>query len=97
MRFVADEGNNHAVQVEEEHQQVETKLDEGFLVLLIHRSLNMFGDAYLLMNIQLPEDFCCIEQVVLLEDPIFRQRRVLIFLPSARTSCHSMPGEADRE
>lgn len=29
--LVADEGNDHAVQVEEEHQQVETKLDEGFL------------------------------------------------------------------
>ena len=31
MRFVADQGHNHAVQVEEEHQEVETELDEGFL------------------------------------------------------------------
>lgn len=29
--LVADEGNDHAVQVEEEHQQVETQLDERFL------------------------------------------------------------------
>ena len=29
--FVADQSNDHAVQVEEEHQQVETQFDEGFL------------------------------------------------------------------
>jgi len=29
--LVADESNNHAVEVEEEHQEVEAKLDEGFL------------------------------------------------------------------
>jgi len=31
MRFIADEGNNHAVEVEEEHEQVEAQFDEGFL------------------------------------------------------------------
>jgi hypothetical protein len=31
MRLVADEGDDHAVQVEEEHDQVETELDERFL------------------------------------------------------------------
>ena len=31
VRLVADEGDDHAVQVEEEHQQVETQLDERFL------------------------------------------------------------------
>lgn len=29
--LVADESNDHTVQVEEEHQQVETQLDERFL------------------------------------------------------------------
>lgn len=29
--LVTDEGNNHAVEVEEEHQKVEAQLDEGFL------------------------------------------------------------------
>jgi hypothetical protein len=29
--LVTDESNNHAVEVEEEHQQVETQLDERFL------------------------------------------------------------------
>jgi hypothetical protein len=33
VRLVADEGDNHAIEVEEEHQEVETKLDEGFLEL----------------------------------------------------------------
>ena len=32
VRFVSDEGDNHAVQVEEEHDQVEAKLDERLLV-----------------------------------------------------------------
>lgn len=31
MAFVADEGDDHAVQVEEEHQEVEAQLDERFL------------------------------------------------------------------
>lgn len=29
--LIADQGNNHAVEVKEEHEEVETKLDEGFL------------------------------------------------------------------
>ena len=32
MGLVADEGDNHAVEVEEEHEQVEAQFDEGFLV-----------------------------------------------------------------
>ena len=31
VRLVSDEGNDHAVQVEEEHDQVEAQLDERFL------------------------------------------------------------------
>jgi hypothetical protein len=30
--FVTDQSNNHAVEVEEEHQEVEAQLDEGFLL-----------------------------------------------------------------
>jgi len=40
MRLIADERHDHAVQIEEEHDEVETELDEGFL----------------LMHIQLPKD-----------------------------------------
>ena len=31
MRLVADKSNDHAVEVEEEHEQMEAQLDEGFL------------------------------------------------------------------
>jgi hypothetical protein len=31
VRLVADQGNDHAVQVEEKHQKVETQFDKGFL------------------------------------------------------------------
>ena len=32
MAFIADQGDDHAVEVEEEHQEVEAQLDEGFLL-----------------------------------------------------------------
>jgi hypothetical protein len=70
--LVADEGNDHAVEVEEEHQQVETQLDERFLAIVSTPQLawmRAVPKAHLLMNVQLPEDLCCVEQVVLLEYP----------------------------
>ena len=53
MRFVANESHDHAVEVEEEHQKVETKLDERLL----------------LVHVELPEDLRGVEQVLVLEDP----------------------------
>jgi len=50
--LVTDESDNHAVEVEEKHDEVEAKLDEGFL----------------LVDVQLPEDLCRIEEVSVLED-----------------------------
>lgn len=32
--LVTDKSNNHAVEIEEEHQEVEAKLDKGFLEIL---------------------------------------------------------------
>ena len=51
--FVADEGHDHGVQVEEEHEQVESELDE----------------ALLLVHIQLAEDFRGIKKMLVLDDP----------------------------
>lgn len=51
--LVPDQSDDHRVEVEEEHQQVETKLDERLL----------------LMHVELPEDLRGIEQVLVLEDP----------------------------
>lgn len=52
--FVPDESDNHGVEVEEEHEQVETELDEGLL----------------LVHVQLSEDLSGVEQVLVLEDPV---------------------------
>ena len=37
--LIADQGNNHAVKIEEEHKKVEAKLDEGFLNTISSQSL----------------------------------------------------------
>lgn len=52
--LVPDQSDDHAVEVEEEHKQVEAKLDEGFL----------------LVHIKLPEDLRGVKQVLVLEDPV---------------------------
>ena len=51
--LVPDKSDDHRVEVEEEHKQVETKLDEGLL----------------LVHVELPEDLRGVEQVLVLEDP----------------------------
>jgi len=50
--LVTDESNDHAVEVEEEHEQVEAQFDEGFL----------------LVHIKLPEDLRRIEEVLVFKD-----------------------------
>lgn len=52
MSLIADESHNHAVEVEEEHQEVETQLDERFL----------------LVHIQLAENLGRIQQVLVVVD-----------------------------
>lgn len=54
--LVLNEGNDHLVEVKEEHEQVETELDEGLL----------------LMNVQLPKDLGCVQQMRVLDDPTVR-------------------------
>jgi hypothetical protein len=51
--LVLDQGHNHAVQVEEEHDKVETQL----------------GERFPLMNIQLAEDLGSIQQVGVVDNP----------------------------
>jgi len=50
--FVPDQSDNHAVQVEEEQHQVETKL----------------GKRFLLMNIELPEDLGGVEEMGVIDN-----------------------------
>ena len=51
--LVPDKSDDHRVEVEEEHQKVETKLDERLL----------------LVHVELPEDLRGVAQVLVLEDP----------------------------
>lgn len=69
MRLVSDEGYNHAVEVEEEHDEMEAELDERFLRGTVSscgvKRHNDYGHGfcpqiYLFVYIELSEDFCCI-------------------------------------
>lgn len=52
VRLVTDQGDNHAVKVEEEHQEMETELDKRFP----------------LVDIELPEDLSCVQKMLVIED-----------------------------
>jgi hypothetical protein len=52
--LIPDQSDDHAVEVEEEHKQVETKLDERLL----------------LVHVELPKDLRGVKQVLVLEDPV---------------------------
>lgn len=70
--LVPDKGDDHRVEVEEEHEQVETKLNEGLL----------------LVHVQFPEDLGGVEQVLVLEDPkidIVSMSALLLFLRGSET------------
>ena len=69
--LVPDKSDDHRVEVEEEHEQVETELDEGFLCSVsalspcacANHSLSSAmsqGVSHLLVYVELPEDLGCI-------------------------------------
>ena len=55
--FVADESNDHAVEVEEEHEQVKAELEEGLP----------------LVRVELAEYLGRVQEVLILKDPVSRQ------------------------
>lgn len=71
-RLIADKRNNHAVEVEEEHDEVEAELEEGLLqytsVLSYYFSDGTRVAAYLLMHVQLAEDLRGIQQMGVVND-----------------------------
>lgn len=72
VRLIPNQSNNHAVEIEEEHDKVEAELDERFLVETQFSTKPARPDvacAYLLMHIQLAEDFSRIEQMLAVKDP----------------------------
>ena len=52
--LVPDKSDDHRVEVEEEHQKVETKLDERLL----------------LVHVELPEDLRRVQKMLVFEDPV---------------------------
>lgn len=74
--LVADQGDNHAVEVEEEHQEVEAQLDERFLRSdprsALRDSAREPNKTNLLVHVQLAENLGRVQQVLVLVDPITR-------------------------
>jgi hypothetical protein len=72
--LVLDQGNDHAVQVEEEEDEVEAELGEGFLQVVplvwILRGRTGLWSPYLLVNVELAEDLGGVEEVGVVNDPI---------------------------
>jgi hypothetical protein len=98
VRLVADESDDHAVEVEEEHEQVETEFDEGFLCSVSALSpgaiLRWVSD--LLVYVELPEDLGCIQKMLVLKDPtaVSIVPQINLFLVCAHTSLRSRPTTA---
>lgn len=91
IRFVLDQCHNHAVQVVEEHEQVESKLDKRLLLRVSHNSRRPFILTDLFMNVQLPENLSRVEQMLILKDPVPCQRMLLVSL--IRLSLLAIPSQ----
>lgn len=72
--FVADQSDDHAVEVEEEHQEVEAQLDEGFLGdnhgSVLRDLARKPKKTNLLVHVQLAENFGRVQQVLVLVNPV---------------------------
>lgn len=64
--LILDQGDDHAVQVEEEHDEVEAELDEGLL----------------LMDVEFPEDLGRVQEVGVVNNPTKDTRLAYVFLPN---------------
>jgi uncharacterized lipoprotein YmbA len=79
---------------------VKAQLDEGFLIDSQHlqsRTWQRAGSAYLLMDVELPENLSRIQQVSVLEDPMYILARFNSWTKvrgCKLTSWHSIPREA---
>jgi hypothetical protein len=69
--LIPDKSDDHAVEVEEEHKQVEAKLDERLL----------------LVHVKLPEDLRGVKQVLVLEDPVRRSVSACSMVPCNSSRC----------
>ena len=67
--WLRKEGSRIPVEVEEEHDEVETKLGEGFLIALVYAMPIDRSYAYPLVHIQLAEDLSRIQEMRVAHDP----------------------------
>lgn len=78
--LVPNQGHDHRVEVEEEHDEVESELDERFLRVNVslhsrreycpsNAIQGMF--AYLLVYIQLPENLSSVKEMCVVKNPIY--------------------------
>ena len=74
-------GSSIPVKIEEEHNEVETKLGEGFLVVLADVVSVDRTSTYPLVHIQLAEDLSRIQEMRVAHDPV----RVLVPSPTQST------------
>lgn len=84
--LVADQRDDHAVEVEEEHQEVEAQFDERFLGST-HESASRgsareFDKTNLLVHVQLAENLSRVQQVLVIVDPITPTSQVSLVLHS---------------
>ena len=75
MCFVAYQGDDHAVEVEEEHDEVEAEFDEGFLERGGWSAMGI-PDCYvqetnLFVDVQFAEYLGCVEEMLVVENPDF--------------------------
>jgi hypothetical protein len=78
VRLITNKGNDHAVEVEEEHQEMEAELDEGLLQILLdtaHLTSEMLTTNPL-VDVELAENLGRVQKVLVVEDP--KTRLVLI-------------------
>ena len=73
MRLISYQSHDHAVEVEEEHDEVEAELDERFLhgISSGYNFLRMGLDqSNLLVHIEFPEYFRCVQKMLVLKDSV---------------------------
>ena len=88
VRLVLNQGDDHAVQVEEEEHEVEAELGEGFLGSSVSAVLSDLGPAlglaHLLVDVELAEDLGGIQEMRVVDYPAAGQRRCLLLFPPIR-------------
>jgi hypothetical protein len=71
VRLILDEGHNHAVEVEEEHDEMEAKFCERFLWIKLADNTDpaIWASTNLLVDVELAEDLGSIQKMCVVHNP----------------------------